>query len=114
MKIIAKKRQLGETPTTWLRHAGYALISDREAGHISFARRLTRDFYPRFHVYFDEEKGGDGEERVVFNLHLDQKRPGYEGYSRHNAEYDGEVVENEAARLRNILLPDFLDQDSGR
>lgn len=106
MKLSVSKKQLGAAPTIWLRRAGYALISDREAGHVSFARRLTRDFYPRFHVYYDEIPGKDGEGLVVFNLHLDQKRPGYEGYNRHNAEYDGEVVENEAARLRSLLLPD--------
>lgn len=108
MKITASKKQLKEAPAMWLRHAGYALISDREAGQISFARRLTRDFYPRFHVYYLEEKNAAGEETVTFNLHLDQKRPGYEGFSRHNAEYDGDVVEQEAARLRSLLLPDFL------
>ena len=108
MKIVVNKKQLGEAPEMWLRHAGYGLISDREAGQISFARRLTRDFYPRFHVYFIEEKKPAGETLVIFNLHLDQKRPGYQGFSRHNAEYDGAVVEQEAARLRSLIRPDFL------
>ena len=40
---------------------------------------------------------------MIFNLHLDQKRPGYVGFSRHNAEYDGEVVEKEALRLKSLL-----------
>lgn len=108
MKIIVKKKQLLETPDKWLRHAGYAFIPEREHGQQSFARRLTRDFYPRFHVYFSEQKSTSGEEMIVFNLHLDQKRPGYAGYSRHNAEYDGEVVEREALRLKSFLNKDLF------
>ncbi len=108
MKISANKKQLGASPAIWLRQAGYSLLPEREAGQASFARRLSRDFYPRFHVYFVEQKDARGEESVVFNLHLDQKRPGYAGYSRHNAEYDGEVVETEAARLKKLLLPDIF------
>ena len=103
MKIIARRQQLSEAPELWLRRAGYGLVSSREAGQPSFARRLSRDFYPRFHIYFTQS--GD---EVEFSLHLDQKRPGYDGYHRHNAEYDGEVVEQEGARLKSLMLPDFL------
>lgn len=92
----------------WLRRAGYAFIPEREDGQPSFARRLSRDFYPRFHVYFVEAPDGKGGALVTFSLHLDQKRPGYEGYHRHNAEYDGEVVEREMARLESLLLPEFF------
>lgn len=105
MKIIVNKKQLGEAPEIWLRHAGYAFIPEQEDGQRSFARCLSRDFYPRFHIYFIEQKTSDGKEYVVFNLHLDQKRPGYAGVSRHNAEYDGEVVEAEGERLKSLFLP---------
>lgn len=108
MKIIAKKTQLQQAPEIWLRSAGYAFIPERENGERSFARRLTRDFYPRFHVYFQERQNAQGEEFIVFNLHLDQKRPGYAGQSRHNAEYEGEAVETEARRLQSLLLPEFM------
>lgn len=108
MKIAVKKTQLGESPDKWLRRAGYAYIPEREDGQKSFARRLTRDFYPRFHLYFSEQKSPSGEELVIFNLHLDQKRPGYAGFNRHNAEYDGEVVEREAARLKSLLANDLF------
>ena len=37
------------------------------------------------------------------NLHLDQKRPVYRGTSAHGGEYEGEVVEQEAARIISIL-----------
>lgn len=109
MKLIVNKKRLEQAPETWLRRAGYAFIPEREDGEPSFARRLTRDFYPRFHVYFKEQKSTSGEDLVIFNLHLDQKRPGYVGYNRHNAEYEGEVVEREMERLKSFLLPDFLN-----
>lgn len=108
MKLITNKKRLGENPETWLRRAGYGLIPEREDGQISFARRFTRDFYPRFHIYFLEQRSANGEDYVAFNLHLDQKRPGYAGQARHNAEYDGEVVEQEIERLKSLLLPDFF------
>lgn len=108
MKLTVNLKQLGQAPELWLRGAGYTFITDSESGQDSFARRLSRDFYPRFHVYFTRESGARGEELITFNLHLDQKRPGYAGVARHNAEYDGEVVEREVERLKTLLLPDIF------
>ncbi len=108
MKLSVNKKQLQGPPAIWLRSAGYVFIPEREDGQESFARRLGRDLYPRFHIYFIEQKDSRGNEAVTFSLHLDQKRPGYQGMSRHNAEYDGEVVENEMARLKSLLLPDLF------
>lgn len=54
--------------------------------------------YPRFHIYLKK----DGE-NLVFNLHLDQKRPIYKGVAAHSGEYDGELVEKEAERVKEIL-----------
>ena len=87
------------SPGLFLREAGYSHITDRQSGQDSFVRRLTRDFYPRFHLYLQEEG-----EMLVLNLHLDQKRPIYRGAPHaHNAEYDGEVVEREIERLKILL-----------
>jgi hypothetical protein len=105
MKLVVDSQRLGTAPAIWLRSAGYTFITDRASGQDSFARRLTRDFYPRFHVYFTVAPGENGHDLVTFNLHLDQKRPGYEGYSRHNAEYEGTAVEQEVARLQSLFLP---------
>lgn len=105
MKLLAYKYQVEGNPELWLKRAGYAIINDRQSGETSFSRRLSRDFYPRFHIYVEELLSKNNEELVAFNLHLDQKKPGYEGQSRHNAEYDGEVVEAEASRLSRFLLP---------
>lgn len=108
MKLKVSKKQLGLTPEMWLRRAGYTFLPAGHGGQDSFARRLGRDFYPRFHIYFTLEKAVDGEEMVIFNLHLDQKRPGYVGQRRHNAEYEGDVVENELLRLKNLIMPDIF------
>ncbi len=79
----------------FLRRAGYGYIRDRRSGQESFVRRLGGGFYPRLHMYF-ENRG----EQVIFNLHIDQKQPSYEGASAHNAEYEGEIVEAEIERLK--------------
>lgn len=108
MKLTFNLQQLGQAPEIWLRSAGYTFIPEREDGQESFVRRLSRDFYPRFHIYFIRSKNTDGQEFITFNLHLDQKKPGYTGYSRHNAEYDGEIVEREIERLKGLVTPNFM------
>ena len=42
-------------------------------------------------------------ENLIFNLHLDQKRPIYKGAPAHAGEYDGEIVSKEAERIKEIL-----------
>jgi hypothetical protein len=108
MKLSVDKKQLGANPASWLRRAGYTYLPGRGAQPDNFVRRLTRDFYPRFHIYFTTARES-GREMITFNLHLDQKQPGYAGQKRHNAEYEGEVAEKEMARLTNLLLPDFFN-----
>lgn len=108
MKISVYKKQMTQAYPIWLRSAGYVYLPSKGREKESFARRLGSEFYPRFHLYVDEEKNKEGKDIVILNLHLDQKKPGYQGYNRHNAEYDGEVVEREAMRLKGLLLPDFF------
>lgn len=104
MKLVVNKSQLPHNPEQFLRRAGYGFIHDRRSGHDSFVRRLTRDHYPRLHMYVGQE-----DEVIVFNLHLDQKRPSYGGSHAHNAEYDSPVVKSEIDRLRGLLLPEEYD-----
>ncbi len=99
MKFVVKKDELSENPERFLRKAGYGFIRDRHSGQDSFVRRLTRAHYPRLHMYIKEQGG-----RVVFSLHLDQKQPSYSGAHAHNAEYEGEVVEAEIKRLKDIVV----------
>jgi len=98
MKLIVSREQLPENPEQFLRHAGFGLIFDSRRGVNSFVRRLGRDFYPRIHLYAEEQGG-----QVVFDLHLDQKQASYPGAHMHNAEYDGEIIVQEVARLKSLL-----------
>jgi hypothetical protein len=98
MKLIISEAQLNTPPEIFLRQAGYAYIANRHGGDDSFVRSLSGNFYPRFHVYIKREQ-----DQVVLNIHLDQKKPSYGGVHMHNGEYDGEVVEEEVRRLKNLI-----------
>ncbi len=81
-----------------MRSLGYKFLS-RENEQMSFIKQLDRSFYPRFHVYLKEENN-----LIYYNLHLDQKKPRYQGQTAHNADYDGEVVGKEAKRIKSFFL----------
>lgn len=98
MKLAINKNRLDINPDRFLRQAGYGFIHDHKTGHDSYVRRLSRDFYPRLHMYFE-----DLPDRVIFNLHFDQKQASYQGHHMHNAEYDGPIVENEIERLKGLF-----------
>lgn len=74
---------------------GYVFLGERD-GEVNCARPGRS--YPRFHLYVRSRHG-----ELIFNLHLDQKQPSYEGSTAHSGEYDGELVLREAARIKNIL-----------
>jgi hypothetical protein len=76
-----------------IKRCGYAEIRDRK-GQTSYVRRAHSYRYPRFHVYLEDN---------FINLHLDQKEPIYEGAAAHNGEYDGEVVEQEANKIKEMI-----------
>lgn len=97
MKIIFPKNTISD-PEQFIRRCGYGRVFDRRSGQISYAKRLHGDLYPRFHVYILSEG-----ENIIFNLHLDQRATRYEGVTAHSGEYDGEVVEREAERIKNSL-----------
>jgi hypothetical protein len=99
MKLVINKKRLNLNPDAFLRRAGYAFIHDDKMNKDSFVRRFTRDFYPRFHVYFE-----DLNDRVIINLHLDQKRASYSGSHMHSAEYEGPSVEAEIDRLKGFII----------
>ena len=85
-----------ENAASFMRSCGYAFLR-AEAEEMSFARRLAGRDYPRFHVYTRAENGV-----LAVNLHLDQKKPSYEGANAHSGEYDGDLVEAEAERIRSF------------
>lgn len=91
--------KLAISPTFFLRKCGYIEIQNpHKNNEISYARSLDPGrFYPRFHVYLESDKSGFG-----ISIHMDAKKPSYEGSSAHSGEYDGPIVEGEIERIRNI------------
>jgi len=83
-----------------MRVCGYKEIQNpHKDNEISYARSLeVSRFYPRFHIYI---KTAENQE-VEMSLHLDMKKPSYAGTSAHSGEYEGELVEREAQRVKNI------------
>lgn len=106
MKIILKfsgniynlMRQLGYSPHK---------TGEEKAGELSFVRRLNIADYPRFHAYVSPRFGsGQALQEVIINIHLDQKKPSYEGATVHSGEYEGELVEKEAERISVVTARD--------
>ena len=99
MKIIIQN--IEENVASALRHCGYHFERTvPQTGEISAALDLGEGGFPRFHCYAKMRNLTD----LEINLHLDQKRPVYQGTSAHSGEYEGEVVEEEAKRIQEVLV----------
>jgi hypothetical protein len=98
MKLTVSSSQLNSTPNIFLRNIGYVYIRDRRNGQESYVRRLTGNFYPRFHCYVFSQGG-----QTTFTLHLDQRPTRYEGQTAHAGEYDSPLVREEFERLQAAL-----------
>lgn len=81
-------------PLFALRRAGYSPFIDPVSHKESFVLRPTSGFYPRYHLYLKIENT-----QVIFDLHIDQKKPSYKGTRMHAGEYDGPTVEKELGRI---------------
>ena len=81
------------SPGRLIKRCGYAEIRNR-AGKVSYVHRLGSYYYPRLHVYIEDNS---------FNLHLDQKAPSYRGTPAHSGEYESEVVKTEAERIKQYI-----------
>ncbi len=81
------------------RRIGYVIIDSKEYNEYNMVRKLTYQNYPRFHIYL--KQAGD---KLIFNLHLDQKQPSYKGSHAHSGEYEGQIVEDEADRIKQLLI----------
>lgn len=97
MKLFLPKLNIADK--NFLRQCGYVEIANpHKNNEISYARSLDPGrFYPRFHAYLEIDSKG-----TKINLHLDAKKPSYEGTAAHSGEYDSETIENEAARIKSI------------
>lgn len=93
-----KIKNPGGNLITMGRKIGYIFLGETSKNEASFVRPFGRGGYPRFHLYLKKE----GEE-LIFNLHLDQKRPVYKTGPDHAAEYEGKLVETEAERIKQSL-----------
>lgn len=84
-----------------MRVCGYKEIyNPHKQNEVSYARSLEASrFYPRFHIYI-ENIINDG---IEISLHLDMKKASYEGTAAHSGEYNGDLIEREAQRIKNIL-----------
>ena len=97
MKFILKKPETNIIDL--LRKIGYHFQrEDRQRGELVFYHFLGPSGYPRFHLYLKVEKNN-----LIFNLHLDQRRPVYKGAISHAGEYGGKVVIKEAERIKKAL-----------
>lgn len=91
-------KNINRSANDLMRIIGYKPTYFQNKGEISIVRQLGRNDYPRFHLYIQQD-GVD----FTFKLHLDQKKPSYEGSKGHSGEYDGNVVEAEAERIKGLL-----------
>lgn len=98
MELLIPKEKITDTPQNLLRRLGFSEHRDQHATAPSFTRRAARDFFPRYHLYYDERPDG-----LMLKLHLDQKKPSYEGSAAHSGDYDGSAVEREMARIKSLL-----------
>jgi len=83
-----------QTAPSLLRSCGYFAIVDRRTAKKSYIRELTKQRYPRFHVYLEEK-----EHEITVDLHLDQSKTRYQGQTAHNADYESNEVAAELTRI---------------
>lgn len=82
----------------FVRQFGYHAIATTERGELNCVRPLQGKDYPRFHIYLSTDKTV-----LTFNIHLDQKKPSYEGTVAHGGDYESETVRDEAERIKEIV-----------
>ena len=85
-------------PHDLVRRLGYKPLGLTDKNELNCVRPLGGD-YPRFHIYLKESP-----KIITFNIHLDQKKPSYEGATAHSGDYDSETVKQEVERLKEIIF----------
>lgn len=69
---------------------------------LQFIRPLeTGGAYPRFHIYLQYNKQT---KKITIDLHFDQRKPVYQGTTAHHGEYEGEILEKEAKRIKKFFV----------
>ena len=98
MKITIKKLSRENTPEI-MRECRYRYMG-QSGEQMSFVRALDQNPYPRFHVYLKENRS---KKEVYVTLHLDQKGMSYKGSTAHSGDYDGDLLTEEAERLKGFF-----------
>jgi hypothetical protein len=93
-----KIKNLKKSNSDVMRTIGYMPAYFQKEGEISIVRQVSRNDYPRFHLYITKN-----DTELTFKLHLDQKKPSYEGQTGHSGDYEGPAVASEAERIKHIL-----------
>ncbi len=84
---------------TIVRDAGYKPIGTTLKGELNCVRPLMGGDYPRFLLYVTEEN-----DKFIFSLHLDQKKPSYGEETAHSGEYEGDIIKDEVYRVANFAI----------
>lgn len=95
MKFSIKNKSNENIPNI-MRMAGYHYYG-KDNDELIFTRPAGQDAYPRFHVYLKEQN-----DKVHINIHLDQRKTVYKGSTAHKGEYEGELLEREAERIKQF------------
>ncbi|MFH1667572.1 MAG: hypothetical protein ABH884_00940 [Candidatus Komeilibacteria bacterium] len=85
---------------SWIRILQMAGYHQHQEGYV---KRLSRDFYPRFHIYLQRENANE----LLFDLHLDQRAGVHEGVKAHANERDTEVVQAEVSRVQEFFTANY-------
>ena len=80
-----------------IRRCGYS-YKGGDNDELNFIKRIGLAEYPHFHLYLREK-----DDSLIFNLHLDQKKPSYQGATAHSGDYQGELIEKEMERIKKLI-----------
>ena len=95
--MVIKLPRVNENIRVIMQRMGYNEHRDRHATEPSFTMRLSGAWYPRFHGYIEERS-----DAWLLKLHLDMQESKAYGPSRHGGVYEGEIIEQEAARIQRM------------
>lgn len=99
MKWAVNKTDLNCNLLQAMRNCQYRYQHTTASGEHSFTKVMYNNQpFPRFHMYVSETG-----EQFIFHLHLDQKKPVYEGQTAHSADYDEPTVAVEYRRIISSL-----------
>ena len=96
MEIIAEKPRQNEQYI--MRRCGYLSWKDPRSGESGYIRKLGAGYYPRFHIKVKRLNSS-----IIFDLHLDSRRPMHKKGIRTYEDEESVVVSREADRIKANL-----------